>query len=124
MRPSLRPREQNEEAAAGIGDWSATGAEAALWFLPAGLSPSSVRQAQLRRCRRRSFGWVGGQGEGAFVGRSRLIALSEGAEEFGTGGVEQVVVVQVVGEGVHFAQCGGRPGEVAQGDRAVQPGHR
>jgi hypothetical protein len=47
--------------------------------------------------------------------------VAEVAEQFGTGGMEQVVSVQVTGES-RFAQRRGRTADIAQGDRPVESG--
>lgn len=70
------------------------------------------------------LGRVGGQLQRTLVGDSGVAGPVERAEQFGAGGVEQVIVVQVAGQGVELGEGGGGAGDVAQGDRPVQAGHR
>src|SRR3982075_3946190 len=70
------------------------------------------------------LGGVGGELEGPFVSDTGLIWVAKPAEEFGAGGGVEVVVIELVGEGLEFVEGGLWPGGVAQDDGPVQPRDR
>ena len=71
-----------------------------------------------------ALGGVGGEFERSLVSGACLMVVAEFAEEFCAGRVVEVVATERRGEGFHLGECGARPGDVAQGDCAVQADDR
>jgi hypothetical protein len=67
---------------------------------------------------------VVGEVEGSAVGCVGLALLAEVAEEFGAGGVVEVVAVECFGEGVEFGEGWAGAEYVAEGDGAVEADER